>query len=254
MPGAREEKLKEAIKAQYKSQREFSKQTGIPASTLSSMFKNGIGGTALDTLMRVCAALGMELRELAVSNEVSLAQNYSKKEQQLIADFRRLDSFGQEMVLCVLEKQLEHVPAASPEIIAIREPEERRNLRPIRLYQIAASAGTGNFLDGEEFDEVMVDDAVPASAEFGIRIQGDSMEPRIPNGSVVWIRPQQMLDDGDIGIFVLNGDSYCKRLMQTGSRARLVSLNKRYSDIQIGEYDELYVVGKVVGVEQTPAF
>ena len=38
MPGAREEKLKEAIKAQYKSQREFSKQTGIPASTLSSMF------------------------------------------------------------------------------------------------------------------------------------------------------------------------------------------------------------------------
>ncbi len=48
---------------------------------------------------------------------------------------------------------------------------------------------------------------------------------------------------GEIGIIYLNGDVYIKKL----GEAELISLNKKYEPIQIGEYDSFRVFGKVVG-------
>ena len=84
--------------------------------------------------------------------------------------------------------------------------------RTLRLFDIPASAGVGNFLDGENFTEVEVGEEVPATADFGIRITGDSMEPRFVNDQIVWVQKTDTLNDGDIGIFFLDGNAYCKKL------------------------------------------
>ena len=47
--------------------------------------------------------------------------------------------------------------------------------RKIHLYDIPVSAGTGNFLDEADFETIEVGQEVPESADFGVRITGDSL-------------------------------------------------------------------------------
>ena len=118
--------------------------------------------------------------------------------------------------------------------------------RLIRLYELPASAGIGEFLDGDSFEEVEAGPDVPASASFGIRVSGDSMEPRFHDGQNVWVERKETLDSGEIGIFVLNGAAFIKKLLLTATHAELVSLNKAYKPIRIKEGDDLRCYGKVL--------
>lgn len=120
-------------------------------------------------------------------------------------------------------------------------------LRYLPVYLQPASAGTGQWLDDAEAEQVEVDGTVPTSAEFGIRLAGNSMEPRYANGQIVWVKPTQRAETGDIVICVLNGQGFCKKLEQTERRVALISLNPEYDPIVIHEGDELRIVGKVVG-------
>ncbi len=127
-------------------------------------------------------------------------------------------------------------------------PEERRAPgRILPLYRLAVSAGTGEFLDGSDYDTVEVGEEVSPQADFGVRIAGDSMEPRFVNGQIVWVHRQDTLRPGEIGIFLYNGSGYCKRLERRNGAAELVSLNPLYAPIRVGEEDEFRLFGKVVG-------
>lgn len=119
--------------------------------------------------------------------------------------------------------------------------------RKIRLFDIPASAGVGNFLDGDNFTEVEVGEEVPATADFGIRISGDSMEPRFVNGQIVWVQKQDTLNNGEIGIFFLDGNAYCKKLQDDEKGLYLISLNSNYDPIAITENQTFKIFGKVVG-------
>lgn len=81
--------------------------------------------------------------------------------------------------------------------------------RKIKLFNIPASADTGNFLDGDDYTELEVGEEVPTTANFGIRISGNSMEPQFINNQIVWVQQQTTLEHGEIGIFYINGNAYC---------------------------------------------
>lgn len=49
--------------------------------------------------------------------------------------------------------------------------------RKLNLFDLPVSAGTGQFLDSDRFSEIEVGAEVAASADFGVRVAGDSMEP-----------------------------------------------------------------------------
>lgn len=118
--------------------------------------------------------------------------------------------------------------------------------RRIRLYDLPASAGTGQFLDGENYEEIDAPDDTPAAAQFGVRVAGDSMEPRYLNGQVVWVKKCECLTDGEIGIFLLNGEAYIKKLYLTENGVSLISLNPSYKPIRVGEGDTFITLGKVL--------
>ena len=66
-----------------------------------------------------------------------------------------------------------------------------RILQPVRilnLYDMPVSAGTGQFLDNDSYEEVEVGPEVPETADFGVRISGDSMMPRYLDKQIVWIQ------------------------------------------------------------------
>ena len=57
------------------------------------------------------------------------------------------------------------------------------------------------------------------------------------------------IDSGKIGVFVLDGKVYCKKLEidHENGQVRLVSLNKEYSDILVGEFASFRTLGRVLG-------
>ena len=118
--------------------------------------------------------------------------------------------------------------------------------RSMPVYDLPASAGTGVFLDSSEYEMVPVGAEVPVNANFGVRVSGDSMEPSYHDQQVVWVQQQPTLMDGDIGIFVLNGQAYIKQWQSSSKGTSLISLNPAYSPIPIHESDELRTFGKVL--------
>ena len=119
-------------------------------------------------------------------------------------------------------------------------------LRSLPLYSLAVSAGTGQFLDGEDYEMVEVGAEVPEGSNFGVRVAGDSMEPRFHNGQTVWVRQQRSLMTGEFGIFLYDGSAYLKQLVARDGAVALHSLNPRYDDILVSPALPLRVLGKVL--------
>ncbi|MGI6029477.1 MAG: S24 family peptidase [Candidatus Heteroscillospira sp.] len=115
--------------------------------------------------------------------------------------------------------------------------------RLLPLYDLAVSAGTGQFLSDSSHHMAEVPEDVPDGAKFGVRVAGDSMEPRYQDGQTVWVHPCETLENGEIGVFVYDGNAYLKRLVLDGSRALLRSLNEKYADIPI-VLEDFRILGK----------
>ena len=132
--------------------------------------------------------------------------------------------------------------------------EKALTLRTMRVYTNSASAGFGEYLEDSDYEDVEVSSEIPSNADFGITIHGDSMQPSINDGDVVWVREQQTLEPNEVGVFVLNGSALCKKLVSISGRFFLRSLNDKYRDIPIGEDDSLKVIGKVLHSTPFPAY
>ncbi len=117
--------------------------------------------------------------------------------------------------------------------------------RIMKVAVLPASAGTGNFIDDENFDEVEIYDRVPRKATFGVYLDGDSMEPRFKDEQLVWIEQTDCLDSGDIGLFYLDGKTYFKKYIVKAAGTFLLSLNARYKPIPIKEYSSFKIFGKL---------
>jgi len=124
--------------------------------------------------------------------------------------------------------------------------EEKKAGRILPLYSLAVSAGTGQFLDSSDYEDVEVGDEVPASADFGVRIAGDSMEPMYHDGQTVWVSKQETLGDGEIGVFMYDDNAYLKQLIVSEDGVYLRSKNPDYGDIKINAFSELRVLGRAL--------
>lgn len=90
---------------------------------------------------------------------------------------------------------------------------------------------------------------VPADtkADFALKVKGDSMEPRIPNGSLVYVKKQDTVDNGQIAIVSINNTVTCKIFKQKNDVIYLQSVNTTYDPIIIDNEDiDFKIIGKVI--------
>lgn len=252
----REDILLNLIKMKYRSLRNFSIESGIANSTLNSMFKKGIGGTSVDTVMRVCSLLGYDIYSL-----YGVGDSATSEDRAFFSDYLKLSTSSRELVRMIAAHQLSsetkeaETQAKIDAANIISFPDQKTiALRTIRVYTNSASAGFGEYLEESDYEDIEVASDVPSNADFGITIHGDSMMPSINDGDVVWVHRQDTIDPNEIGVFVLNGDALCKKLVSVSGRFYLRSLNEKYRDIPIGEDDNLKVIGKVLDATSFPAF
>lgn len=118
-------------------------------------------------------------------------------------------------------------------------------LRERKVFYNTVSAGTGSFLDGDDYKMVSSAD-IPEAATFGVYVDGDSMEPMFHDRDLIWIEQTAALDDGEIGIFYLDGNAYVKKFQNNRLGSYLISLNKKYEPIPITENSSFRIFGRVL--------
>lgn len=122
------------------------------------------------------------------------------------------------------------------------------NTRPIRLYDLRVSAGTGNFADSDQYAQIDVDENLAKDADFAVTIAGDSMMPRFRDHQTVFVHEQSALESGEIGIFYLNDSVYIKKFQNDARGLYLISLNPAYDPIPVDPArDSFRIFGKVLG-------
>lgn len=130
----------------------------------------------------------------------------------------------------------------------ITDPVVSASVRIPVLGRVAA--GLPLFADEEIIDYEDISDAMAKVGEYyGLRIRGDSMEPKFSDGDVVIVRKQEDADNGDIVIALVNGDdAVCKRLRKyaDGSVA-LVSSNPAYEPIYFSGEEVAETPVKIIG-------
>lgn len=83
---------------------------------------------------------------------------------------------------------------------------------------------------------------------FALKIKGDSMAPRIMDGDIVVIVPQDTAEDGDVVVARVEDDATCKVLKKSPWGITLVPFNTAFPPLVFSgeECSELHIVGKVV--------
>lgn len=121
------------------------------------------------------------------------------------------------------------------------------DLSVIPVYQFVR-AGKPAFVMEWPDDYVTVPREIVRNARFAVRVKGDSMVGLgIHDGDILFIRPQDEADDGDIVVARVNGDEFTvKRLRKRcGELPVLESAHQDYPPIVA---EDVRIVGKVVGL------
>lgn len=159
--------------------------------------------------------------------------NYQEK--KLLSNYRVLDKYGRKAVdtLCILEKSRVEDGKKSEFDTDIADSQTTPS-RYIPRYISPSAAGYSAPLDGDDFEMILVDNNVPADADFAVGIQGNSMYPYISDGDTVYVKRGCELSIGDIGIFCVNGSTYCKQyFIDDEKNLILVSANPELKDTNI---------------------
>ena len=175
---------------------------GVAPSTVSN-YETGVSFPKEEVMLRLFDCLETDPNTLFQDSFRAGDQVLTRRERQLLSQYRDLSPLGRESVLAVLEA----LRAYQTETEAARPAQESR---VIPLYRTPAAAGYASPVFGEDLDYLTVGDGVPQAAEFAVRIQGDSMAPWIADGDLVYVN-HDPLQAGDVGIFCVDGDIFCKQ-------------------------------------------
>lgn len=109
----------------------------------------------------------------------------------------------------------------------------------------SVSAGCGYTPEAEPMDWFSMNNRENLK---GVLVSGESMEGTIPDKSVVFFKEDAEIKNGDIGVFLIEGEGYIKRFFKNKNIIILDSDNKDYPPIMVDEYSDFKICGKVVKV------
>lgn len=254
-------KIKNARLAAGMTQAEAARKLGCTYQAISN-YERGTSRVEVDILVKLCDIYGISINDvLDVDDNTSINASYVIKEAPSLPDaalkiakrYENLDSFGKATVLAVLEEEENRIEAqAKFDALA---PENEPKVINLFLEPSAAGMALGTTGNACEPYELKPDD--PQGAAYAVRLQGDSMSPHFPDGSIVFVNHDQMRD-GDIGIFCVDGSTVCKQWHYDPflNITYLFSLNRKREDADLvitgGSGRSLVWQGRVITKRRYP--
>lgn len=226
--------IKKIRKRKGLTQKQLSELTGLKQNTISN-HENGNRSIDEVDIHVYSSALGVSPKELFDS--------YKESSDNITEIYNQLNSDRQTKVYDFATEQLKE----QNKVVSFNDYiEEESEWYEVKFYG-SVSAGTGLYLDDEQVESISFGaDMIPNGTDFCLKVNGDSMDPMFHDGDYVFIKRETDFRNGSIGVVIVNGDAYLKKIYITEDSIKLVSLNKKYKDITVTQDDTLKYVGTVV--------
>jgi SOS-response transcriptional repressor LexA len=173
------------------------------------------------------------------------------REEKLVEKLRGLSTDDiEELELLIDFKSERTCRQTAPVPVHIREAAVRYQEQPsIERIPLLGQVAAGSPIWAEaEYMELIPVPANSNKIDYALVVRGDSMEPDFQNGSVLFAHKQPTLENGEIGIILLEDSVTCKVFYRFEDRIELHSLNKKYKPIVVLDTDHMNVtvLGKVM--------
>lgn len=232
-------RLKQARENKGYNQKQFAERLGVTPTRLNYWEKDK-REPDVAIIKQIAQILDVSSDWLIGNNLISVDITLSSDEKQHIKKYRSLDHYGRKAVDSLLDIELERCSAVV----------ELPRLITLPMADLPASAGAGQWLDENgHFEDIDVIDTPQArTANIIIKVSGDSMEPLYHDGDALLVKRQDRMEQGEIGVFIIDGCGYIKKL----GHNELISVNPEYDNITLTSDNAAVCFGKVVGLAQFP--
>lgn len=235
-------------------QSDVTKLTGIKNTTLSN-YENGITEPDIDTFLQLCELYNLDYATIlaeAYGLKVSGTDfNIKPSEMEYIEKYRSLDPHGKDMVDTVLDRENKRIQQYGKledrKVVILAEYEASKaptHIIPYWEYGVSAGNGIYQLNDTTSVMMTLWATEVTKQADFIIKVSGASMEPDYHDGDKVLVDRKTVVEKGEVGIFVKNGDTYIKELGEN----ELISRNSEFPNIPVKDFDNVVCLGKVIGI------
>ena len=197
---------------------------GVGKSTVRKWENGMIENMGRDKIVALSKALNISPLEILGVDEQKLPKS------DITTVYNKLVPPRQEKVYNFAERQLR---------------EQNKKVVPL-VGQTAANPTELTYGD-ETYDET-VETNVPKSADFALVVKGDSMEPIFADGSIVFYKQQDDVENGEIAVVEIDGNGVTLKKVYFNYDDETVilrSLNDKYED-RVLHPDEVRIIGKVV--------
>ena len=248
------ENLRAARKAAGLTQQQVADRIGVTKSTYCNYEagKREPDVPKIWEIIRVLGVSGDELLETGFSEKK--APSLSDEALEIALSYEVLDRWGKMAVRDLLDTERQRVEDDKQfrlDMLLDTEP------KVINLYAEPAAAGIATPTAGVDFQPYTLKPTDPPDAAYAVYIQGDSMEPAFPDGSIAFVN-HDAIRNGDIGIFCVNGGTVCKQYYRDpmGGMVYLFSLNRKRADADVtvrpGSNETLICQGRVITKRKFP--
>lgn len=177
---------------------------------------------------------GRELKLLAelfdVSSDWILGLSDSRSSSDINHIYSQLTPPRQHKVYTFAEHQLE---------------EQNNGVEESSAIYLVGQTAAGEPLEYSQINAEQINTTVPSGADYALTVKGDSMEPLIKDGSIIFYKEQPTVENGEVAIVeIKGGEVTCKKFYFNGEKVVLRSINDKYEDM-IFE-DGVRIIGKVI--------
>lgn len=217
------------------------------APTAISAWEVGRNKPLMDNIEQMASIFNVKKSEL-------LGDTFSELSQpEILIIYNQLNDKRKEITLNFTKEQLKQQQEEANIVQGNFSINEDSNIYKLEQHKIKhewrgpVSAGTGEFLFEEQSEYVEIDEnEVPDRSDFCLTVNGNSMEPIFKDGSYIFVEEKEEIPSGTIGVVIVDGEAFVKRVWFEGNQARLESFNKAYKDIIVTRNDSFKIIGKVV--------
>lgn len=221
--------IKSLIERDNITQKKLANSINISPSTLSD-YMNLRSNPSHGVIQKIADYFNVQKSDI---DSTYKEQQPSTTLTKIIETLTKLEEARQKNVLSYAEQQLE----------------EQESLNSKVIPMVGKTAANPSVLEYGDVDiEQQSFSHVPEGADCAIYIQGDSMEPLIKDGSIVFYKRQEDVETGEIAVVEINGDgATCKRVIKDYDNKQIIlsSVNDRYED-RILHDEEVRIIGKVI--------
>lgn len=212
------------------NQEQLAVRVGVTRNAVAG-WETGHARPDLATVPALCRVLKISLNRF-----FGLKESRTEKEQEVLELLFSLEEEDRQILLWQAEALRER------RMEQLRESTVGR-FRKIWISDLGVAAGFGATLGEAQGEEMYIRSDGTGEADEVITVSGRSMEPTFYEGEMVLVRHCRELREGEIGIFLVDGEGFIKEYRKDG----LHSHNPAYPTMKFTDLNDVRLAGKVIG-------